>query len=94
MTYKDAVQSLDDINGDGVKEVVIGVGGGNEMVYVLSGKDGKKLWEAGDPVATADGDINGIRTDKDYNGDGRMYWLRRAAKDRVQEDTRLFVITG
>jgi outer membrane protein assembly factor BamB len=41
------------------------------MVYALSGKTGQKLWEYGNPITTADGDIMGIRTDKDYNGDGR-----------------------
>ncbi len=70
VTYKDAMQIINDINGDGIKDVIIGCGGGNEMVYALSGKDGKRIWSFGDSLTTSDGDINGIRVDKDYNGDG------------------------
>jgi hypothetical protein len=69
--WEDAMDILPDINNDGVDEVVIGCAGGNEMVYCLSGKTGQKLWEYGNPSTTADGDIMGLRTDKDYNGDGR-----------------------
>ena len=68
---EDAMQIMPDINNDGVDEVVIGCGGGNEMVYALSGKTGQKLWEYGNPSSTSDGDIMGLRTDRDYNGDGR-----------------------
>jgi HYDIN/CFA65/VesB-like, Ig-like domain/Secretion system C-terminal sorting domain/PQQ-like domain len=69
--WEDAMDILSDINNDGVDEVVIGCGGGNEIVYVISGKTGQKLWEYGNPSTTSDGDIMGLRTDKDYNGDGR-----------------------
>ena len=30
---------FDDINGDGIKDVVIGTGGNNELVYTISGKN-------------------------------------------------------
>lgn len=50
---------------------MIGCGGGNEEVYVLSGTTGKLIWEYDGPGSNYDGDINGLRTDKDYNGDGR-----------------------
>ncbi len=69
--WEDAMDIFPDINNDGVEDVVIGCAGGNEMVYCLSGKTGQKLWEYGNPITTADGDIMGLRTDKDYNGDGR-----------------------
>ncbi len=69
--YEDAMQIMDDLNGDGIKEVVIGCGGGNEEVYVLSGGTGKVIWEYAGPNTNYDGDINGIRIDRDYNGDGR-----------------------
>jgi len=69
--WEDAMDIIPDINNDGVEDVVIGCGGGNEMVYCLSGKTGQKLWEYGNPSTTADGDIMGLRTDKDYNNDGR-----------------------
>ncbi len=69
--WEDAMDILPDINNDGVDEVVIGCGGGNEMVYCISGKTGQKLWEYGNPGTTADGDVMGLRTDKDYNNDNR-----------------------
>ena len=69
--WQEAMQTISDIDNDGVTDVIIGCGGGNEMVYALSGRTGLKLWEYGNSSTTADGDIAGIRTDKDYNGDGR-----------------------
>ncbi|MCC6864939.1 MAG: choice-of-anchor D domain-containing protein [Ignavibacteria bacterium] len=69
--WEDAMQIMDDLNGDGVKEVVIGCGGGNEEVYVLSGSTGRIIWEYAGPNTNYDGDINGIRVDKDYNSDGK-----------------------
>lgn len=68
--WEDAMQIRDDIDGDGIPDVVIGCGGGNEMVYTLSGKTGGVIWEFGDSIGTADGDIMGVRVDKDFNGDG------------------------
>jgi hypothetical protein len=69
--WEDALQIIPDINSDGAMDVVIGCGGGNEMVYAISGRTGAKLWEYGSPTTTNDGDIEGVRTDKDFNGDGR-----------------------
>ncbi|RPI18370.1 MAG: choice-of-anchor D domain-containing protein [Ignavibacteriae bacterium] len=70
--WEDAMATMPDINNDGIDEVVVGCGGGNEMVYALSGKTGEKLWEYGSPTTYSDGDIMGLRTDKDYNNDGRV----------------------
>ncbi|MCI0449823.1 MAG: PQQ-binding-like beta-propeller repeat protein [Chlorobi bacterium] len=67
--WEDAMQIMDDINSDGVEEVVIGCGGGNEEVYVLNGRTGAKIWEYPGPGSNYDGDINGLRCDKDYNND-------------------------
>ncbi|MEO8514371.1 MAG: choice-of-anchor D domain-containing protein [Ignavibacteria bacterium] len=69
--WEDAMQIMDDLNGDGVKEVAIGCGGGNEEVYILSGSTGKLIWDYAGPNTNYDGDINGIRVDRDFNGDGR-----------------------
>lgn len=68
--WEDAMFVRSDIDGDGIQDVVIGCGGGNEEVYCLSGRTGKKIWEYGDPVNNADGDVFGLRVDKDYNNDG------------------------
>ncbi len=71
VVYEEGLQIIDDINNDGIKDVVFGTGGNNELVYAVSGKNGQVLWTYGDSSITADGDINGISVDKDYNGDGR-----------------------
>jgi hypothetical protein len=69
--WEDALQLMDDLNGDGVKEVVVGCGGGNEEVYVLSGTTGRVIWEYAGPNTNFDGDIMGVRVDRDFNSDGR-----------------------
>ena len=68
--FQDAMQIRTDIDGDGFPEIVFGCGGGNEFVYTLSGRTGKLLWAYGDSVNYENGDINGLRGNKDFNGDG------------------------
>lgn len=70
VVYEDGLQILGDINNDGIRDVVIGTGGNNELVYALSGRTGKVLWTYGDSSITSDGDINGLNVTKDYNNDG------------------------
>ncbi|MDD5362851.1 MAG: choice-of-anchor D domain-containing protein [Ignavibacteria bacterium] len=70
VTSEDAMQVRDDVDGDGILDVVIGCGGGNEMVYTISGRTGRQIWVWGDSVTYADGDIEAVRCDKDFNGDG------------------------
>ncbi|MCX7878313.1 MAG: choice-of-anchor D domain-containing protein, partial [Ignavibacteria bacterium] len=79
--WEDAMQIINDIDGDGINDVVIGCAGGNEMVYALSGRNGRKIWEYGNPNTTSDGDIMGIRTDRDYNNDSRNDVLISASGD-------------
>lgn len=78
VVYEDGMQIMDDINGDGIKDVVIGTGGNNELIYALSGRTGELLWTYGDSTITSDGDINGLSVTKDYNGDGRKDILAAA----------------
>lgn len=68
--YEQAMQIRPDIDGDGILDVVIGCAGGNEEVYTISGRTGKKIWEFGDSVNFSDGDVNVIKVDKDFNNDG------------------------
>jgi hypothetical protein len=68
--FEDALQIRDDVNGDGVQDVVLGCGGGNEFVYTISGRTGKTIWAYGDSINYDLGDINGLRADKDFNNDG------------------------
>lgn len=68
--WEDGLQVRDDINGDGIQDVVFGCGGGNEMVYTISGRTGQLIWLYGDSINYSLGDIEAVRVDKDYNGDG------------------------
>jgi hypothetical protein len=68
--WEDALQIRDDVDGDGVPDVVFGCGGGNEFVYTVSGRTGQLIWAYGDSINPGRGDIMGLRVDKDYNADG------------------------
>ncbi|MBX7042918.1 MAG: choice-of-anchor D domain-containing protein [Ignavibacteria bacterium] len=70
VVYEEGLQIVDDINSDGIKDVIFGTGGNNELVYAVSGRNGQILWTYGDSSITADGDINGLSIAKDYSGDG------------------------
>jgi hypothetical protein len=70
VTWEDGMQIRDDVNGDGIQDVVFGCAGGNEMVYTVSGRTGKQIWAWGDSVSFQDGDIEAVRADKDFNNDG------------------------
>lgn len=70
VTYEQAMQVRTDIDNDGIMDIVIGCGGGNEEVYTISGRTGKKIWEFGDSVSFSDGDVNSVKADKDFNNDG------------------------
>lgn len=67
--WEEAV-AIADVNNDGIYDAVIGCGGGNEMVYALSGNNGNIIWRYGDSIATSDGDIEAISIRYDFNGDG------------------------
>lgn len=68
--FENSMQVRDDVDGDGIQDVVFGCGGGNEFVYTVSGRTGKLIWAYGDSINYNNGDINGIRADKDFNNDG------------------------
>ena len=68
--WEEALQIRDDVNGDGVADVVFGCAGGNEFVYTVSGRTGQVIWAYGDSINFGQGDIMGVRADRDYNGDG------------------------
>lgn len=67
--WEDAMD-ISDVNNDGISDVVIGCGGGNEMVYALNGMNGNVLWSYGNPLTTSDGDIEAVSIRYDYNNDG------------------------
>ncbi len=67
--WEDAM-SIADVNNDGMSDVVIGCGGGNEMVYALNGINGNVIWSYGNAITTNDGDIEAVNIRYDFNNDG------------------------
>ncbi len=66
---QDAIQIADDLNGDGVNDVLLAVGGGNEHVYALNGRNGQILWQYGDDINWDLGDFEAVDARRDFNGD-------------------------
>jgi hypothetical protein len=67
--WEDALD-ISDLDNNGTYDVVIGCGGGNEMVYALNGATGALMWSYGNPTTTNDGDVESVNANYDFNGDG------------------------
>ena len=67
-----ALAIVNDLDGDGYQDVVIGTGGGNEHVYAINGRTGQQIWTFGtdDPNQFDLGDFTSVAGGHDYNGDG------------------------
>jgi outer membrane protein assembly factor BamB len=71
-SHQKALAVASDLDADGVNDVVIGTGGGNERVYALSGRSGRIIWSYGTdhPDSFSLGDFTGVDAARDFNGDG------------------------
>lgn len=65
-----SLQIFEDIDNDGIKDILAGNTGGGETVYAISGANGEKIWSYGDSVNFDNGDINGLASNIDFTGDG------------------------
>jgi outer membrane protein assembly factor BamB len=67
-----AMAIVNDLDGDGYQDAVIGTGGGNEHVYAINGRTGQQIWTFGtdDPTQYDLGDFTSVAGGHDYNGDG------------------------
>ncbi|QQS37571.1 MAG: choice-of-anchor D domain-containing protein [Ignavibacteriales bacterium] len=90
--YIQGLQIASDLNSDGVNDVVIGTGGGNEFVYALNGLTGEKLWEHGDSINFGNGDIMGLDVSRDFNGDGVPDVLANASGNESTGEGRFSVL--
>lgn len=84
----EAFQISNDLDGDGFMDVVVGTAGGNEFVYALNGKTGKKIWEYGDSVNFGNGDIMGVDVRRDFTGDGTPDVLVNASGNETSGEGR------
>ncbi|MBS1553025.1 MAG: choice-of-anchor D domain-containing protein [Bacteroidetes bacterium] len=92
VVYEDGMQITDDINNDGISDVIFGTGGNNELIYALSGRTGQLLWTYGDSTIISDGDINGISITKDYNNDGKKDVLVAATGEGMGNGRHALII--
>jgi hypothetical protein len=70
--YEYGMEATDDLDGDSVRDVVIGTEGGNDHVTALSGATGQVIWDVGDAFGS-DPYLAGyysVSTRFDVNGDG------------------------
>ncbi|RMG67677.1 MAG: choice-of-anchor D domain-containing protein, partial [Calditrichaeota bacterium] len=65
-----ALQVTQDLDGDGFMDVVAATDGGNEHVYVLSGRTGSVIWQFGDDNDPFLGGFGAVDARRDFNGDG------------------------
>jgi hypothetical protein len=92
---QDAIQIANDLNGDGINDVVLAVGGGNEHVYALNGRNGEILWQYGDDINWSLGDFEAVDVQRDFTGDGVVDVL--AIADGNEEGTgykRAYLFNG
>jgi outer membrane protein assembly factor BamB len=80
-SHQKALDVASDLNGDGVKDIVIGTGGGNEHVYAIDGRNGHMIWTFGTdhPDSFSLGDITAVDVSTDYNSDGTPDVIAAAA---------------
>jgi outer membrane protein assembly factor BamB len=80
-SHQKALDVASDLNGDGVKDIVIGTGGGNEHVYAIDGRTGRMIWTFGTdhPDSFSLGDITAVDVSTDYTGDGKPDVIAAAA---------------
>ncbi len=64
-----ALQTTSDLDGDSIPDVVAATDGGNEHVYVLSGRTGSPIWQFGDDANPFLGGFGAVDARRDFNGD-------------------------
>jgi len=92
---QDAIQIANDLNNDGLNDVVIATGGGNEQVYALDGTNGQIIWKYGDDINWSLGDFEAVDLQRDFTGDGVQDVLAIAdGNDQGTGYKRAFLFNG
>ena len=92
---ENAIATINDINGDGIEDVVIGTTGGDESVRALSGKTGTPLWRYDTHQFGGGGWVYQVDTKYDYNNDGIKDVLACAGDDgNGTGPRRVFCLNG
>lgn len=64
------ISTIDDINGDGYRDVIVGTTGGDESIIALSGKTGQQIWKHHTNEYGGGGWVYQVDSRYDYNNDG------------------------
>jgi len=64
------ISTIDDINEDGYRDVIVGTTGGDESIIALSGKSGIQLWKHSTHEYGGGGWVYQVDSKYDYNNDG------------------------
>ncbi len=92
---QNAITTFNDINGDGIEDVVVGTTGGDVSVRALSGKTGLPLWRYDTHAFGGGGWVYQVDAKYDYNGDGITDVLACAGDDGNNTGPRrVFCLNG
>lgn len=72
---------VEDIDGDGYEDLVVGATGGARLIRMLSGADGLELWSYETDVVGDGGWVYQVDGSRDFNGDGMIDVLACAGDD-------------
>lgn len=76
---------IEDINGDGYEDVIVGTTGGDRSIIAFSGKTGEMIWKHDTHEYGNGGWVYSVEATHDYNGDGIVDVLASTGDD--SEDT-------
>ncbi len=92
---QDALQEIEDINNDGVNDIIVGTAWGDRSVVALSGNSGKIIWKYQTNEYGDGGWIYQVECKYDYNGDGFTDVLAASGNDGSGTGPRrVFCING
>ena len=86
---------IEDINGDGYQDVIVGTTGGDRSIRAISGKDGTSIWVHDTHEYGGGGWVYQVNCRFDYNGDGHTDVLAATGDDA--DDTgpkRVYCLDG
>ncbi|MCX6304009.1 MAG: choice-of-anchor D domain-containing protein [Bacteroidetes bacterium] len=92
---QNAMATINDIDGDGNRDIVVGTTGGDRSVRALSGKTGLMLWRYDTHAFGGGGWVYQVDTKYDYNNDGSPDVLACAGDDgNMTGPRRVFCLDG